>query len=282
MRAMTPSPVHGVRPFAAAVALVALVGGAAMTPALAEDAATGCDTVPGESGRVARILDGATFALEDGLVVRLAALLPPEPPLGTPRADWPLATAADAALGRLALGRVVTLAYPDAGRDRYGRAVAMATVDGDQTSLAEAMLAEGLARVAPAEEPRSCLAPLFATEREAREKQLGLWADPYYAIRAARDPALAERADAYDLVEGRVLSVGVRGPIAYLDFGRNWRTDFTAVIAGPAGRALTAAGTPPASLEGRRVRVRGWIEQHDGPSLRVTHPAELELLDDGD
>jgi endonuclease YncB( thermonuclease family) len=282
MRAMIPSPVFALRPLATAAALLALLGTVAAEPVSAEEGAETCESVPGESGRVARILDGATLALEDGLVVRLAALLPPEPPLGTPRADWPLAAKADAALGRLALGRVVTLAYPDAGRDRYGRAVAIVTIEGDRTPLGEAMLAEGLARVMPADEPHACLAPLLATEREAREKQLGLWADPYYAIRAARDPALAERADTYDLVEGRVLSVGVRGPIAYLDFGRNWRTDFTAVIAGPATRALTEAGMPPTSLEGRRVRVRGWIEQHDGPSLRVTHPAELELLDDGD
>ena len=241
-----------------------------------------CETVAGESGRVDAVRDGATLVLADGLVVRLAAIAAPEPPEGTAAADWPLAAVARQALAKLALGRAVSLAYPDAGRDRYGRAVAFVAVDGGAPSLAAALLAEGLARVRPAEEPPSCLAPLFATEREAREKQLGLWADPYYAIRAAHDPALAERADAYDLVEGRVLSVGIRGPVAYLDFGQDWRTDFTAVITGPAAKALTAGGVEPAALAGRHVRLRGWIEQRDGPSLRVTHPTQLELLDDGD
>ena len=269
------------RPGAAMTAVLVLASAAAAADDTAESAAA-CETVPGETGRVSGVIDGATLVLDGGLVVRLAGIAAPEPPAGTPRAAWPQASLAGEALEALALGKTVALAYPDAGRDRYQRAVAFATVKGSATPLAEALLAEGRARVMPAEEPAICLAPLFATEREAREKQLGLWSDPYYAIRAAQDPALAERADTYDLVEGRVLSVGIRGPIAYLDFGRDWRTDFTAVIAGPAAKALAAEGISPASLEGRRVRLRGWIERRDGPSLRVTHPTQLELLDDGD
>ncbi len=265
---------------AAMMAALVFAGGAAADDTVA-NADPGCETVPGETGRVASVIDGATLVLDSGLVVRLAGIAAPAPPRGT-SAAWPQAVRAGAALGALALGRMVSLAYPDAGRDRYERAVAFVTVEGSEAPLAEALLAEGLARVMPADEPAACLAPLFATEREAREKQLGLWADPYYAIRAARDPALAERADAYDLVEGRVMSVGIRGPVAYLDFGRDWRTDFTAVIAAPAAKALVAGGMPPASLEGRHVRLRGWIERRDGPSLRVTHPTQLELLDDGD
>ncbi|WP_210187060.1 thermonuclease family protein [Kaistia soli] len=228
------------------------------------------------------MIDGATLRLDDGLVVRLAGIAAPEPPLAATPPAWPLAAASREALVRLALGKDVALEFPGADRDRYGRAVAVVTAEGAAGSLAEALLAEGLARVMPGDEASDCLSPLFATEREAREKRLGLWADPYYAIRAARDPALVDRADAYDLVEGRVVSVGVRGRVAYLDFGRDWRTDFTAVVVEPAGEALAALGRAPVSLKGRQVRLRGWIERHDGPSLRVTNPAQLELLDDGD
>ncbi|MBZ9937396.1 thermonuclease family protein [Mesorhizobium sp. BR1-1-16] len=241
-----------------------------------------CPLEPAEGGRVAAVIDGATLRLDDGLVIRLAGIAAPEPPLSAAVSPWPLAEAARAALAKLALGQDIALELPLAGRDRYGRAIAVVTAEGADGSLNEALIAEGLARVMPGDEPSGCLSSLFATEREARENRLGLWSDPYYAIRAARDPALADRADVYDLVEGRVLSVGVRGRVAYLDFGRDWRTDFTAVVAGPAGEALAALGQAPASLRGRHVRLRGWIEDHDGPSLRVTNPAQLELLDDGD
>lgn len=259
--------------------MLAMSCAAIATPTVA---AAQCLLQPGDGGTVAAVIDGATLRLEDGLVVRLAGIAAPEPPLATPPPAWPLAAASREALARLALGKDVALEFPVSGRDRYGRAIAVVTAEGADGSLAEALLAEGLARVMPGDEAPDCLSALFATEREAREKRLGLWADPYYAIRAARDPTLVDRADAYDLVEGRVLSVGVRGRIAYLDFGRDWRTDFTAVVAGPASEALAALGRAPVSLKGRQVRLRGWIERHDGPSLRVTNPAQLELLDDGD
>lgn len=233
-----------------------------------------------EQASVTAVVDGATLELAGGRIVRLAGLLAPSPPLGRNAEDWPLARAARTALETMALGRVVSVATTPVGIDRYGRAVAFVGVMDGPASLSEAMVAVGLARAMPAGEAPSCLAALFSREREARENRLGLWAEPYYAIRAARDPALAEREDAYDLVEGRVLSVGERGPTAYLDFGRDWRTDFTAVVSGPAGEALAARGIPVSSLEGRRVRLRGWIEQNNGPSLRITDPGQLELLDD--
>ncbi|MCX5477590.1 thermonuclease family protein [Kaistia geumhonensis] len=254
------------------------LAGAMVHGAAAEDA---CAGQAAEQATVAAVLDGATLALDSGRIVRLAGILAPEPPLGRDAEEWPIATAARTALGSLALGRAVTVAATPAGADRYGRGVALVGVVDGPASLSEAMVAIGLARAMPAGEAPSCLAALFSREREAREKRLGLWAEPYYAIRAARDPALAEREDAYDLVEGRILSVGERGPTAYLDFGRDWRTDFTAVVSGPAGEALAARGVPVSSLEGRRVRLRGWIEQKDGPSLRITDPGQLELLDDG-
>lgn len=244
-------------------------------------AADACAGPTVEEGAVAAVLDGATLELGGGRIVRLAGILAPEPPLGSAAVDWPLATAARTALEALALGRTVSVAATPSGVDRYGRSVAFVGVVDGPASLSEAMVAIGLARALPAGEAPSCLAALLSREREAREKRLGLWAEPYYAIRAARDPALAEREDAYDLVEGRVLSVGERGPTAYLDFGRDWRTDFTAVVSGPAGEALAVRGVPVSSLEGRRVRLRGWIEQNNGPSLRITDPGQLELLDDG-
>lgn len=244
-------------------------------------AADACAGTSVEQGAVVAVVDGATLVLEGGRIVRLAGILAPEPPLGRDSGDWPLATAARETLGTLVLGRSVTIAATPSGIDRYGRTLAFVGVLDGPASLSEAMVTIGLARAKPGGEAPSCLAALFSREREAREKRLGLWAEPYYAIRAARDPALAEREDAYDLVEGRILSVGERGPTAYLDFGRDWRTDFTAVVSGPAGEALAARGVPVSSLEGRRVRLRGWIEQNNGPSLRITDPGQLELLDDG-
>ena len=41
-----------------------------------------------------------------------------------------------------------------------------------------------------------------------------------------------------------------------------------------------AAGRPLKSLERRRIRVRGWIEQRGGPRIHAERPGQIELLED--
>ena len=32
-------------------------------------------------------------------------------------------------------------------------------------------------------------------------------------------------------------------------------------------------------MEGKRIRVRGWLRSYNGPVIDVTHPEQIELLD---
>jgi len=274
------------RRFARTVFMLAPVLGAMMTDATGAERMAGlqeCRLVDGETGLVASVIDGDTLVLDSGIEVRLVGIQSPKLPLGRPDfVAWPLAEEAKAALERLAQGQAVQLRYGGARRDRYGRSLAHVEIlpeDGEPIWLQETMVASGLARVYSFADNRQCVGALMKVERRARASRLGLWSDPYYAIRPATDPGLATRHDVYDLVEGRVVSVGERGPIAYLDFGRDWSTDFTAVMTAEALAALAEDGIEAKALTGQRVRLRGWIESRDGPSLRVTHPEQLELLD---
>ncbi|WP_018183383.1 thermonuclease family protein [Kaistia granuli] len=271
------------------------VMGATMTDSTARDEAAGssqgertagpyqCDLIDGEAGIVTHVIDGDTLVLDDHLEVRLVGMQAPKLPLGRPGfVAWPLSTEAKASLETLALGQAAQLRYGGTRRDRYSRALAHVTIlpeGGEPIWVQQAMLAQGLARVYSFADNRQCVGALMNVERAARNSGLGLWRDPYYAIRPAADPALVTRHDVYDLVEGRVISVGERGPIAYLDFGRDWSTDFTAVLTTEAITALAESGIAVETLRGQRVRLRGWIESHGGPSMRVTHPEQLELLD---
>lgn len=242
-----------------------------------------CQLVDGEAGVVTHVIDGDTLVLDNKLEVRLVGMQAPKLPLGRPGfIAWPLSPEAKAVLETLALGQAAQLRYGGTRRDRYDRALAHVTIlpeDGEPVWVQKAMVAHGLARVYSFADNRQCVGALLNVEREARNSGLGVWRDPYYAIRPAADPTLATRHDVYDLVEGRVISVGERGPIAYLDFGRDWSTDFTAVLTTEAITAFAASGLAVETLKGQRVRLRGWIESHGGPSMRVTHPEQLELLD---
>ena len=64
----------------------------------------------------------------------------------------------------------------------------------------------------------------------------------------------------------------------YVNFGEDSRQDFTIAARGQARRLMSSLGLDPKSLEGRRVRVRGWIERSGGPMIEIHHPHQIEML----
>lgn len=236
-----------------------------------------------QGGVVTQVTDGDTVVLDSGLVVRMIGTQAPKLPLGRDGfPTWPLAPEAKAALEALVLGRPVMLGYGGEEIDRYERALAQVFVDvgADEQVWAQAhMLRSGLARVYSFPDNRQCLVQLYVAEAQARAERLGIWANPYYSVRAADRPAeLLQSAGQYELVEGRVLLADRSGSRVYLNFGRHWKEDFTVVIEAAALKLFSEAGLDPLTLDGALVRVRGWVDDRDGPRIEVTHPEQIEVL----
>lgn len=235
----------------------------------------------GPRGVVVSVTDGDTVVLDSDLTVRLIGMQAPKLPLGREGfVAWPLADEAKARLETLLLGQRVTLRYGGEEVDRYGRALAHVFVDGATPLWAqEAMLEAGLARVYSFADNRFCLDALYGAEARARAERRGIWTDPYYRLRAADQPAeLLARTGHYELVEGRVLTAERAGSRIYLNFGRYWKQDFTVVVDRAAQRLFEMAGIDPLGYEGTLIRVRGWIDDYDGPRMDVTHPEQIEML----
>ena len=266
---------QGVKALAAITGAV-LIGGAALSP-------SGPDLTRGETGQVTSVLDGDTLYLEGGLQVRLSAIQAPQLPLGL--ADfkaWPLGQDARRALSVLTKGQEVGLFYGGARRDRYERALAQIfTLKADGTPdlwVQQEMVRLGWARVYTWPDTFQDSALLYKAEREAREAGRGIWSDEYYAIRSPEPNMLAQDVDSIQVVEGLVTSAAdIRG-LVYLNFGADYKTDFTIAIAKSDRKAFEQAGLDPMSLEGARVRVRGWIELINGPMIWLDHPERLEVL----
>lgn len=244
--------------------------------------ATACDGLrDGPKGTVTQIVDGDTLMLDNGLVVRLMGMQAPHLRLGRDGLDdWPKGAEAKAALEAIALGQPVLLRYGGADKDRYGRLLAQVYTTGrEPTWVQQQMLATGMARVYSFPDNRACLPDLFAAETKARAAGLGIWIDPYYRVRRADRPRdFSTLSGHYELVEGRVLKAEKGGGRVYLNFGRYFKEDFTAVIDARALRLFAADGVDPLKLGGTLVRVRGWIDLEDGPRVTVTHPEQIEVL----
>jgi endonuclease YncB( thermonuclease family) len=245
--------------------------------ALAAEGGCGPGAARAEVGKVASLGEGGMFVLENGQTIRLSGI-------AVPAGESSYGEQARAALERLLDGRAVALAHVGSP-DRYARLPAQVYVGegGETVWVQERLIAQGLARVQPSENGRACASALLAREDTARKAKLGLWASPHFAVRAADDPeALYRYLDTFQIVEGEVLSTGAAGRRVYLNFGRRWKTDFTGVIAAGDLDRFAAAGILPLKLPDRRVRLRGWILDQDGPMMVLDHPEQIELIDDGD
>lgn len=238
----------------------------------------------GETGRVKSVVDGDTLFLTRDLKVRLAGIQAPKLPLGRKGfVTWPLGKEAKVELLNLVRDREVGLYYSGLKRDRYKRALAQVYILDDKDKqdvwVQEAMVRRGMARVYTWPDTQQDVATLYKAEQEARSEGLGIWALEYYKIRKPDPDPLAQDVDSFQIVEGVVTSVAnVRGQI-YLNFGANYRTDFTVAIVKSGKKAFKKAGVDPLSLEGAHVRVRGWIELKNGPMIWLDHPERLEVLD---
>jgi hypothetical protein len=51
------------------------------------------------------------------------------------------------------------------------------------------------------------------------------------------------------------------------------------MLRGRSRKLFRGAGVDPAGLDGRRIRVRGWLRSRNGPMIEATHPEQIELLD---
>jgi hypothetical protein len=112
----------------------------------------------------------------------------------------------------------------------------------------------------------------------------GIWSDPAYQIHEAVDPkALLVLVGTYQVVAGEVLEVAHKKKRIYLNFGKDWKSDFTVTVAPSDVRLFDSSmfggdGKQKIGIVGKRVRVRGFLSRYNGPSMDVTSPDQIEIL----
>jgi len=247
-------------------------------------AATGEEAASGATATVTEIVDGDTVVLDRTISgarqVRLVGLQAPKLPLGRAGFEaWPLADEAKTALSRLVLGKQVTLDFTGEPLDRHGRLLAHVKTE-NGTWIQGTLLAAGMARVYSFADNRARVDEMLTEERAARGANRGIWGHPFYAVRTPNEAW--NHLSTFQFVEGRIVDAArVKGTI-YLNFGEDWRTDFTIRIRPQARRVFDRAGIDPTAWKGRWVRVRGWLRKYNGPMIDASHPEQIEVLTERD
>jgi micrococcal nuclease len=244
-----------------------------------------CDIGGGERHSVVQVVDGQTLRLLGGREVRLVGALAPSAfDAAAETGRWPLADAARRALEQIVVGHGLRVATSGRRTDRYGRLLAHVFVEtgSGMRWVQGAMLRAGHARAYLSDGSNACFAQLLASEATARKARAGLWAEAAYVVRSVSEVrSLLSLVGTFQLVEGRIAAVTSLRSAIYVNFGADWRTDFTISIRGGARREAKGRWADLAALSGRLLRVRGWIEQRGGPLIDIQDLAEIEWLDGG-
>jgi endonuclease YncB( thermonuclease family) len=254
-----------------------VIAAASLTAIAPAQAASSPAQLPSLGGGTVRtVIDGDTVRLDDGRTVRLVGVSAPElnPERSRRNIVEPFAKEARAALAELVAGRSVTLRAGQTPEDRFGRVLAH-LVRSDGLWIQGELLRRGAVMVYTFPDNRALAKEMLALEAEARAARRGLWGFKETGVQPADEALVREH---FALVEGRVAKVARVRDTIFLNFGADYRRDFTVRLRPATARALGAAGIDVMRLEGARVQVRGWVFEENGPMIDVTHAEQMAKL----
>lgn len=229
-------------------------------------------------GRVLQIIDPRTITLDDGRIIRMVGIDIPDFDLDNP---GDISLQVIRILNDLLLGKQVKIWQTRSSKkgrtNRIGHQLAHITSEDKDIWVQALLIRLGLARVQTTKNNPELAEALYRLETEARSQQAGLWSMSEHVV---LQPAEADNyMGEFEIVEGIVTSASINKNRIYLNFGKDWRTDFTASIAPSDRKTFNKAGYNPLQWQGRKLRLRGWIEPYNGPYIEVTHPEAVEFLD---
>lgn len=264
----------------AAVAVTAFAPGDAAAAAARKRAATRstaqapqCPTLGSRTVVFAKALSGTSFATQDGLEIRLAGVMAPGE-----SGEAVAASVSDAAREALANAlRTGPLTIAAMGTpDRYGRVTAQAFAG--SAWVQGMLLSNGVLRTSPDGASLPCARQLVEAEDRARVAPSGHWRDGAFALRTPEQ--LRSRIGTFQIVEGEVTTASTNKGRAYINFGADYKTDFTVTVGPDDLKLFRQARFDVKKLAGKHVRVRGWVELYNGPEMEISTPAAIQLLDE--
>lgn len=227
--------------------------------------------------RILDIIDPLTVRGENSGIIRLTGLDIPD---YSPYQQGAIAQSAAAILHDMVLNKTVRLYQThdrQTGRkNRMNQSLYHLVLKDSDSWVQGVMVRLGLARVRTEPSNPEMARQLYTLEAQARAQKLGLWAFDQYAVLTPKQTP--EHLNSFAIVEGTVISAARKQNNIYLNFGSDWRDDFTVQIKPVHSRTFNAAGMNPLDLNGKTIRVRGWLQSYNGPYIEIDHPERIEII----
>lgn len=241
---------------------------------------TGCSQPAGYNHiKVTEVIDGDTVRLSNGKLLRYIGLDTPEVRVRNKGKfvynPQPFSLEAKGLNKKLIENKFIRVEFDVEKLDSYGRILGYCFRK--DMFINAKLIEEGMA-VLYTKPPNVKYTELFIkAQEEARRLRKGLWGT-YESISSN---------DAYKFinqiraVEGRVLSTYKSSKVVYLNFGSNYKTDFTVIIFNDCLKFFRDKGIEPeAFYRNKLVKVWGRIREYNGPEIIVCMPYQIKVMNE--
>lgn len=236
-----------------------------------------CQKVDYNAVRVKQVIDGDTIILSNNQHARYLGIDTPETRKNK-NGIWvyeplPFGREALALNRRLVEGKIVRLEFDLEKKDKYNRLLAYCFADGIFVNAK--LLEEGLAMLNTRALNVKYVDLLVKAQKQARENKNGFWRD----IKIISPEQAGLFLGRFETIEGIVKSTRISDKAVYLNFGRNSKKDFKAMIFKDDLDSFDKDSLLVNNFyKGRRVRITGLVRDYFGPEIIVSHPSQIENL----
>ena len=229
--------------------------------------------------KVVEVIDGDTVKLANGQLLRYIGIDTPEVRIKKGNIfeynPQPFSLEATQFNRELVENKFVRIEFDIEKYDRYGRILGYCFLE--DSFVNAALLEEGYA-VVYTRPPNVKYTDLFVRrQREARLNKKGMWG-VYETIGSGE---AQEYINQIRSVRGRVVDTYKSANAVFLNFGPDYKTDFTVVIFNDCVKFFRKESIEPEIFyKGKMIEVSGRIRAYNGPEIIVCTPSQIHILDE--
>ena len=141
-------------------------------------------------------------------------------------------------------------------------------------NIRDKMVSDGYALAYPFDADEDQFKYLRSKELNAQQTGAGLW----NKILQFHTPDTVKSDGTFQIVEGVVHDIQKGKGVIYINFGSDYRKDFTLFIAPKELKKFRDGTIDIMKLKGTQLRVRGWVYERNGPAMDLTAAQQIEIL----